>query len=134
MAISLIVLLVPVLLAVLAYRFLYQGDTPVTVDPTETIASAQRAGLTQLPPATAPEGWKIVQARFEDGTLRIGYLTKDDKGVQLVQSRKDLASSEQPRAGETRLIGRSGEVTVVLIGKDADLTPLAALLPIKVQP
>jgi hypothetical protein len=134
MAISLIVLLIPVFLVVLAYRELYGGDTVVTVDPTETIASAQRAGLTELPPATAPPGWLIVSAQFDDGVLRIGYLDGEHKGAQLVQARKDLTSTELARPGETRMTGRSGEVTVVLLGRDADLRPLADLLPVKVQP
>ncbi len=134
MAISLIVLLIPVILAALAIKYLYGGTDPVTVDPTETIGSAQRAGLTQLPPPTAPEGWKVVRANFKDGTLRIGYLTQDEKGVQLIQSRSDIATTEQARDGETRLIGRSGDMTVVLLGRNADLGPLAETLPIKVQP
>lgn len=133
MALSLIVLLIPVFLIVGAYRFLYGGDTIVTVDPTETIASAQRAGIGQLPPATAPEGWLIVSAQFHDGVLRIGYLDPEQRGVQLVQSRTDLATTELAKPGETRLVGRSGDVTVVLLGKGADLGPLAKLLPTPVS-
>ncbi|HCT80952.1 MAG TPA: hypothetical protein DGT23_31185 [Micromonosporaceae bacterium] len=133
MALSLIVLLIPVFLIVGAYRFLYGGDTIVTVDPTETIASAQRAGMDHLPPAGAPEGWLIVTAQFRDGVLRIGYLDQEKRGVQLVQSRTDLATTERAKPGETRLVGRSGDVTVVLLGKGADLGPLAKLLPIPVS-
>jgi Protein of unknown function (DUF4245) len=130
MALSLIVLLIPVVLVIVAYRTLYQGDTVVTVDPTEAIASAGRNGLTQLPPATAPEGWLIVSATFRDGVLRIGYLDRDQKGVQLVQARGTL---EQPRAGEKALVGSRDGVSVMLLTKDADLTPLAKLLPIPVS-
>jgi len=130
MALSLIVLLIPVVLVIVAYRTLYQGDTVVTVDPTEAIASAGRNGLTQLPPATAPEGWLIVSATFRDGVLRIGYLDRDQKGVQLVQARGAL---EQPRAGEKALVGSRDGVSVMLLTKDADLAPLAKLLPIPVS-
>jgi hypothetical protein len=134
LALSLIVLLIPVFLIVLGYRYLYGGDTIVTVDPTEAIASAQRAGMSQLPPNTAPEGWLIVHARFRDGALRIGYLTKDQKGVQLVWSRADLASTVLPKPGETRLVGRSGDTSVVVLAAEgADATPLAKLLPIPVN-
>ncbi len=134
MALSLIVLMVPVFLLVLTYRFLYQGDTIVTVDPSEAIASAQRAGMSQLPPNTAPEGWLIVNAHFRDGVLRIGYLTKDRGGVQLAQSKTDLAATAAAKPGETRLLGRSGDVTVVVIAeKGADAGPLARMLPIPVN-
>ncbi|GIH11757.1 hypothetical protein Rhe02_98240 [Rhizocola hellebori] len=134
LALSLIVLLVPVFLIVLGYRYLYGGDTIVTVDPAEAIASAQRAGMSQLPPNTAPEGWLVVHAQFRDGALRIGYLTKDHEGVQLVQSRADLSSTVQAKPGETRLLGRSGDITVVVVAaQGADASPLARLLPIPVQ-
>lgn len=134
LVLSLIVLLIPVFLIVLGYRYLYGGDTIVTVDPAEAIASAQRAGISQLPPNTAPEGWLIVHAQFRDGALRIGYLTKDQEGVQLVQSRADLATTELPKPGETRLVGRSGDITVVVLAAEgADARPLASLLPIAVN-
>ncbi len=134
LALSLVVLLVPVFLIVLAYRYLYGGDTVVTVNPTEAIASAQRAGLTQLPPSTAPQGWLVVRAQFEDGVLRIGYLTEEQKGVQLVQSRADLAQTQLPKQGETRLVGRSGDITVVvLVAGGVDAGPLARTLPIPVS-
>lgn len=130
MALSLIILLIPVMLIIVAYRTLYQGDTVVTVDPTEAIASAGRNGLTQLPPATAPEGWLIVSATFRDGILRIGYLDQDQRGVQLVQARGTL---QQPRAGEKALAGSRDGVSVMLLTRDADLAPLARLLPIPVS-
>ena len=134
LALSLIVLLIPVFLLVLAYRYLHGGDTVVTVNPAEAIASAQRGGLTQLPPDQAPEGWLVVRAQFADGVLRIGYLTPEHKGVQLVQSRADLARSELPKPGETRLVGRSGDITVVVLAASGvDPQPLARSLPIVVS-
>lgn len=127
MAISLIVLLIPVFLIVWMYRTFYGGDTVTTVDPTEAIASAQRAGLTELPPPTAPEGWFIVSAHFRDGYLRIGYLNEKQQGVQLVQARGEL-----PRPTERNYVGRSGDMSVMLVTTEADVTPLARLLPIAV--
>lgn len=129
MAISLIVLLIPVFLVVLAYRTLYGGDTVVTADPSEALASASRAGMTQLPPSTAPEGWVIVRAQFRDGVLRIGYLDPQQRGVQLVQTRGEL-----PKPEARAFTGRSGDMSVMLVTRDADIAPLAASLPIPVSP
>lgn len=129
MALSLVVLLIPVFLIMLMYRTLYGGDTVVTVDPTETVASAGRAGFTQLPPTSAPQGWLIVSAEFSDDVLRIGYLDQDRHGVQLVQARGALNVSNE---GETLLTGTSGDMTVMLVTQEANLTPLAEMLPIPV--
>lgn len=131
MALSLLVLLVPLLLIVWLYRALYGGDSVVTVDPSETIASASRAGLTELPPATAPEGWYIVNAQFRDGTLRIGYLDAERRGVQLVQGRGELPRPVNDTDQAFR--GSEGDMTVMLVTRDADVRPLAALLPIPVD-
>jgi hypothetical protein len=130
MALSLIVLLIPVVLIVVGYRTIYQGDTVVTVDPAETIATAGRGGMTQLPPAAAPEGWSIISATFRDGTLRIGYLDQRQKGIQLVQTRGTL---QQPRPGEKAMTGSRDGVNVMIVTQDADLEPLARLLPIPVS-
>lgn len=133
LALSLIVLLIPVFLIVLAYRYLHGGDAVVTVSPAEAIASAERAGLTQLPPSEAPAGWVVLRAQFDDGVLRIGYLTEEQKGVQLVQSRADLAQTQLPKENETRLVGRSGDITVVILAASGvDPSPLARTLPIAV--
>jgi hypothetical protein len=136
MAISLIVLLIPVALGVLLYRTLYQGDEVVTVDPSEAIASAGRDGLTQLPPSTAPEGWSIISAQFRDGVLRIGYLDPERRGVQLIQSRviQSQGAPEQPRPGEKFLSGSRDGMNVMLVTRDADLAPLARTLPIPLSP
>ncbi len=127
MALSLVVLLIPVFVVVWMYRTLYGGDTVVTINPTEAIASAQRAGLTDLPPATAPEGWLIVSAHFRDGVLRIGYLNEKHQGVQLVQGRGEL-----PRPEDRVFTGSRGDMSVMLVSNDADVAPLAKLLPIPI--
>lgn len=130
MVISLVVLLIPVILVVVAYRTLYQGDTVVTVNPAEAIASAGRDGMTQLPPATAPEGWLIVRADFRDGILRIGYLDRSQRGVQLIQTRGQISPV---RPDEKAMSGSKDGVNVQLVTKNADLAPLARLLPIPVS-
>lgn len=132
MALSLIVLMVPVLVLVVAYRVLFNGDAPANVDPTPALESAKRAGITQLPPAEPPAGWIILRAQFKGEVLRIGYLTGAGEEVQLVQGKSDLAATELPREGETRYVGRSGDLTIVVLTKGADVTPLTSTLPIAV--
>lgn len=152
MALSLIVLLIPVLLMVGAYRYLYAGDTIVTVDAAPAIASAGRAGLAPLPPPSAPADWKTVAAQYDQGTLRLGYLDADGAGAQLVQSRTGLQTLVKAeltaeavhrgetvvagvtwqrwagRPGETALVRSLGDTTQLLIGRGADLNALAQVI------
>jgi hypothetical protein len=91
MALSLVVLLVPVLLIVLVYRALYAGDQPVVIDPAPTVAQAQAAASFPVSvPHGLSEGWRPVSAVYapagEGSTLRIGYLTPSGAGVQVLQS------------------------------------------------
>ncbi|BCJ72369.1 hypothetical protein CS0771_19130 [Catellatospora sp. IY07-71] len=149
MALSLGVLLIPLLLIVLGYRLFYGWDAAVTVDPAHAIESAGRASLAPLP-GTAPDGWQTVTAKYGDGVLRIGYLDPDGKGAQLVQSRAGaqalLAAELDGKAqadgetvvgavtwqrylgpeGRTALLRTAGNTATLLVGKDADLTALAA--------
>ncbi|MEU8000023.1 DUF4245 family protein [Catellatospora sp. NPDC049111] len=152
MALSLGVLLVPLLLVVLGYRLFYGWDTAVTVDPANAIASAERASFAPLPLA-APEGWQTVTAKWEPGVLRIGYLDPDNHGARLVQSRaaldtlvKDELDGKAVADGETvvgavtwqrfrgpdeqtALARTAGNTTTLLIGaENADLTGLASAI------
>lgn len=151
MALSLGVLLIPVLLLVLGYRLFYGWDTAVTVDPANAIASAGRASFAPLPLA-APDGWQTVTAKWEPGVLRIGYLDPGNNGARLVQSRAALADLvkdeldgkaqadgeavigsatwQRFRApdGQTALARSAGNTTTLLIGQGADLTGLAAAI------
>ncbi len=134
MALSLLVLLIPMLLFVLTYRYLHHGDEPVVVDPAATIAQARSAGAF---PVEVPEGlgtgWRTVSAVFrtaENGaTLRLGYLAPSGSGLQVVQSDVPAAPllavelGEGPRATGTetvagrawqRYTARSGETALVL--------------------
>lgn len=90
MVISLLVLLVPVLLAVLAYRGLHGREDPVVVDPAPAVAQARAAGTFPVAvPTGLDSGWRTVSARFQRGPegnlLRLGYLTPGGEGVQAVQ-------------------------------------------------
>ncbi|MEU8078411.1 DUF4245 family protein [Catellatospora citrea] len=151
MALSLGVLLIPVLLLVLGYRLFYGWDAAVTVDPANAIASAGRASFAPLP-AAAPAGWQTVTAKWEPGVLRIGYLDPDNNGARLVQSRTALdalvkdeldgkaqadgetvvgtVTWQRFRApdGQTVLARTAGNTTTLLIGQGADLTGLAAAI------
>jgi hypothetical protein len=133
MALSLVVLLVPILLVVGAYRWLQEGDKPMVMDPTATVEEAQRAGFEVAAPQGLGEGWRSISARFvkdADGmTLRIGYVTPGENGVQLLQSdttpekliERELGESPRPEGTESvgargwqRYVARKGEYALVL--------------------
>ncbi|RZU73284.1 uncharacterized protein DUF4245 [Micromonospora kangleipakensis] len=91
MALSLLVLLVPIALLLAFYRGFLGGDEPATVDPAPAVQEARAANAF---PVSAPAGlasdWRTVSARYQPepggATLRIGYLTPEGRGAQLVQS------------------------------------------------
>lgn len=91
MALSLLVLLVPIALLLGFYRMVLDADEPVVVDPAPAIAEARSANAF---PVSEPVGlggdWLAVSASFrraEGGrTLRIGYVTPQGGGLQVVQS------------------------------------------------
>ncbi|MFF3866903.1 DUF4245 family protein [Micromonospora sp. NPDC001898] len=119
MAISLLVLLVPIVLLLAFYRGFLGGDQPNTVDPAPALEQARAANAF---PVSQPTGlgddWKTVSASYrgvEGGSsLRIGYLTPEGRGAQLVQSSvppeqllpAELTAEGQPQ-GPTELGGRS---------------------------
>lgn len=90
MVVSLLVILLPVALFFGVYRF-FDGGEPVVVDTQPAIADARAVGGF---PVSEPSGldpkWRPTTAKFrtvEGGaTLRIGYVTPEKAGVQLVQS------------------------------------------------
>ena len=91
MALSLLILLVPIALLLAFYRGFLGGDSPVTVDPAPALEQARSANVF---PVSEPTGlgddWRTVNARFRteaDGaTLRIGYVTPEGRGAQLGES------------------------------------------------
>ncbi|GGM32428.1 hypothetical protein GCM10007977_037170 [Dactylosporangium sucinum] len=155
MALSMIVLLVPVFLLVVFYRFL-GNEQPPTVDTTEVYGSVQRAGQFELlKPQGLPEHWHIASATFTDGVLRIGITAPDDGAMQLVESAKPtdilvadvVAKGAKPagtvtvngvewqrytdtRPGEQALVQVSGNRTIIVVGRasEAQLNQLAGSL------
>jgi hypothetical protein len=155
MALSMLVLLVPVFLLVGFYRYLGHEDPPA-VDTTEVYGSVGRAGqFTPLKPTDLPQGWRIASATFTDGVLRIGVTAPSDGAMQLVESAQPAATlvpsivgtggkAGEPvaingtdwqrhndgRPGERALIQTTGGRTVIIFGRatDSQLQRLAASL------
>ncbi|MFI6231694.1 DUF4245 family protein [Micromonospora echinospora] len=119
MAISLLVLLVPIALLLAFYRGFLGGEEPTTVDPAPAVEQARAANVF---PVAEPSGlgsdWQTITARFQQteqgASLRLGYLTPEGRGVQLVQSNvpverllpQELTDQSQPQ-GALDLEGRS---------------------------
>jgi hypothetical protein len=91
MAMSLLVLLLPIALLIGCYRLVFDGDQPVAVDPAPVVDQARSSvDFRVRAPDGLPAGWKVTNATFRraDGarTLRIGYLTPAGAGLQLLQT------------------------------------------------
>lgn len=133
MALSLAVLLVPIALILIFYRYVLSGDAPVVVDAAPTIQEAQSAQVFPIAVPHLGADWHTASATWQrtsaGGTLRIGYVDPDKDPVQLVESSIDvktlvtgeLTSSAVPRgtfqAGARswhRYAGRPGEEALVL--------------------
>ncbi|MEV1142453.1 DUF4245 family protein [Micromonospora sp. NPDC049799] len=119
MAVSLLVLLVPIALLLAFYRGFLGGDQPTTVDPAPAIESARAADAFPVSePRGLGDGWRTVNATFQTveggATLRIGYLTPEGRAVQVVQSSVpperllpvELTDEGQPQ-GQADLDGRT---------------------------
>jgi hypothetical protein len=91
MALSLLVLLIPIALLLTFYRLVLDGDEPIAVDTRPAVADARAAKLFPVLEPTGLSGdWRAVSATFRradgQGTLRIGYVDPDGDPVQLVES------------------------------------------------
>ncbi|MEU5783689.1 DUF4245 domain-containing protein [Micromonospora lupini] len=119
MAISLLVLLIPIALLLAFYRGFLGGDQATTVDPAPAIEQARSANTFPVSePQGLGSGWRTVSARYQTveggANLRIGYLTPEGRGVQLLQSNvpveqllpAELTDQSQPQ-GPTELAGRT---------------------------
>ncbi|MGC4786586.1 DUF4245 domain-containing protein [Micromonospora sp. DT178] len=119
MAISLLVLLIPIALLLAFYRGFLGGDQPTTVDPAPALESARAANAFPVSePAELGDGWRTVSAKFQTveggSSLRLGYLTPEGRAAQMVQSSvpperllpTELTAEGQPQ-GQTDLGGRT---------------------------
>jgi hypothetical protein len=137
MAMSLAVLLVPIALVLIFYRFVLSGDAPVTVDTASTIQEAQSAKVFPIAVPKLGNDWHATSATWQKtatgGTLRIGYVDPDKDPIQLIESNVDsqtLARTELTTAaaqigrfqtgGSTWSLytGRPGEQGLVLFDQN----------------
>lgn len=159
MAISLLVLLIPIALLIGFYRVFLGGDQAAEIDPSPTVAQARSINAFPVSePAGLADGWRSITATLQrpEGavTLRLGYLSPDGGGVQLVQSNvpaerllpAELTDQGQPqgpadvagrswltytaRAGERALVLMEPGRTVIVVGsaRESELRDLAGSL------
>jgi hypothetical protein len=96
MALSMIVLLIPLAIVVGIFR-LRGGEDVVIVDPGPVIAAARSADAFPVSePTGLTEVWRPISADFTvagaGATLRIGYLTPDDGAIQVIESSEPVVS------------------------------------------
>ena len=146
MALSLLVLLIPIALLVGVYRVLHEGEKPVLVDAAPVLAQARGAGdFPVAAPTGLADGWRTLTARYAAGdgraVLRVGYLTPDGDGVLLIESDRpadallaeELTAAARPLgavavAGRDwqRYAGRPGERALVLLEPERTLIVVGA--------
>jgi hypothetical protein len=158
MAISLGVLLVPILAFVLISQWLSGG--PSAVDPSSAYESARAAGrFPVLEPQGLPSGWTVTRADVQHGSggsaiLRIGYVSPTGGPARIVESDVPVTSLLPDELGGVRpaqdsrsiggrdwqlypgrgkeraLVFQQPKMTVLVIGQmpDAELNALAASL------
>jgi hypothetical protein len=137
MAMSLGILLLPIVLLLVFYRVVLDGDKPISIDAEPTIQQARTAAVF---PVVVPQGlgddWHTVSATFRrdaDGaTLRLGYVDPESDPIQLIQSSTPTAKlipvelGDDPKAVSTfrdgtrtwqRYAAREGENALLLLEK-----------------
>jgi hypothetical protein len=96
LALSLGVLLVPIAVLLIVYRWL-GGESATVLDAGPTYDEARTAHVfTVLEPAGLPSGWQVASAQFRrtdaGAVLRVGYRAPGGTTAQLVESDGTLAS------------------------------------------
>lgn len=134
MAISLIVLLIPIVLLLAFYRLVLGGGSPVTVDPADAIQQARTAAVFPVAvPGDLGDDWHTISATWRDdpngATLRLGYVAPDDDSALLIESNvpaaqllpAELGKEAKPRAtvragnaAWRSYLARPGETALVL--------------------
>jgi hypothetical protein len=146
LALSLLVLLIPIALLIGIYRVVQGGDRPVLVDVAPVLEQARAAGdFPVAAPTGLADGWRTLTARYVAGdgsaVLRIGYLAPSGAGVQLVESDRpadellsgELTESARPLGTRSvagrdwqRYTARPGERALVLLQPDRTLLVVGA--------
>jgi hypothetical protein len=149
-ALSMGVLLVPVIVLLILYNVLFNGDHPRAIDPSDTLETARHsAAFTVSEPRGLPGGWAVVSSTYQkqgDGSvLRLGYVTPHSGGLQLVESDRpvntllpdELGADAQPgqlvpiganrwreyptaKGGDRALVLADSGRTVIVIGTGSD--------------
>ncbi len=118
MALSLLVLLLPIFVLLTVYRCL-GGESPTVVDTSSAYDNARAAGLFPVTaPSSLPEGWHPVRSAFQRGdagaVLRAGFRTPSGGTAQLIESNVNADALVRGELGEDVRI----EDTVSLVGRD----------------
>jgi hypothetical protein len=157
MALSLLVLLVPIIVLLGVYRFL-GGESPTVVDPSSAYADARAAHAFPVTEPAVPPGWQPVSSAFRRGdagsVLRVGFRSPGGGTAQLVESNvsagtlvtAELGAGARDEGGASldgqewhRYVASGGDHalvlsqpdrTVIVMGRapDAELAQLAASL------
>lgn len=158
MALSLLVLLVPIIVLLGVYRFL-GGESPTVVDPSSTYADARAAHAFPVTEPSVPGGWRPVSAVFRrsdpGAVLRVGYRSPSGGTAQLLESNVPTgvlvaselgtgARDEGPvnldglvwhhytaASGDRAYVRGRTDRTVLVVGRasDSELAQLAAAVP-----
>ena len=132
MALSMAVLLVPVLIFVLLYRF-FGHETPPTVDTASAYDAARAAHpYDVLTPGGLPGDWHIAGATYANGELRLTVDTPSGGGALFVETTADPATLVPAEVGRSAHLdkvvdisgtqwqqltgGRPGEQALVQVG------------------
>lgn len=114
MLISLLVLLLPVLVLFAAFQWVTGGGSPTRVDQEPALSAARASGLEAVAPRGLDDGWAPVSAVFQEAdgglTVRLGYLTPNGAGIQVVQSTVPVDALLEAELGAQAR--QDGEVTL----------------------
>lgn len=105
MAKAVLVLLVPVAALFAAYVFFFGGNNVIAIDPSGDYGAARAAKqFTVVEPQSLSSDWKPVSSSYSNGVLRVGYVAPSGAGIQLVESKQNLISSE---VGSTQNVAKA---------------------------
>ena len=106
-----LVLLVPIMVLFGVYVFFFGGSNVITIDPGPSFADARAsAHFTVLQPAGLSSGWKPISSQYAVGTpstLRVGYITPNGSGIQLIESDTPAATVIAAEVGAIGSVVRS---------------------------